>query len=334
VDNTTDGATALPVIVANDSLTILGNGATIQRSKATGTPEFRLLDVAGGASLALANLTLQSGLAFGSGLSAEGGAIYNEGALDLNGVTVQNNIAQGQDGAGNSAAGGGVYSGGSLTMEGGAIKNNQAIGGQGYRGVLERSRYPAYITAGGRGGDGAGGGLCVVAGTAEIIDASFSSNAAVGGVGGTGCGGGSGGNGLGGGMCVSGGLVSLTNDTFSSNSAQGGQGGAGENQVIPGLVGGVPTPGGSGGNAFGAGLYAGGGTLTLRDDSVTKNTAAGGAGGSSRSRVGAVGLGEGGGIYIDTTATVSLDAYSVADILKNTASTNNNDIFGSYNPIP
>src|SRR5437879_1172893 len=32
VDNTTDGATGLPVIAANDSLTIVGNGDTIQRS--------------------------------------------------------------------------------------------------------------------------------------------------------------------------------------------------------------------------------------------------------------------------------------------------------------
>ena len=63
VDNTTDGATGLPVIAANDNLTILGNGDTIERSSASGTPAFRLLDVARGASLNLANLTLQGGLA-------------------------------------------------------------------------------------------------------------------------------------------------------------------------------------------------------------------------------------------------------------------------------
>jgi hypothetical protein len=128
VDNTTDGATGLPVIAANDNLTIAGNGDTIARSSATGTPAFRLFDVAGGASLTLANLTLQGGLAFGSGVSAEGGAIYNQGALDLNGVTVQNNVAQGKNGitsifplveAGQSAAGGGIYSSGTLTLEGG-----------------------------------------------------------------------------------------------------------------------------------------------------------------------------------------------------------------------
>src|SRR6516225_9663118 len=63
VNNTTDGATGLPIIAANDNLTILGNGDTIQRSTAKSTPAFRLFDVAVGASLTLQNLTAQNGLA-------------------------------------------------------------------------------------------------------------------------------------------------------------------------------------------------------------------------------------------------------------------------------
>jgi hypothetical protein len=123
VNNTTDGATGLPVIAPNDNLTIIGNGDAIQRSTAAGTPAFRLLDVASGASLTLDNLTLEDGLAFGAGAAAEGGAVYSQGSLDLNGVTVQNNTAQGQNGsgwaAGASAAGGGIYSGGVLTLDDG-----------------------------------------------------------------------------------------------------------------------------------------------------------------------------------------------------------------------
>src|SRR5438132_10673030 len=92
VNNTTDGATGLPVIAANDNLTILGNGDTIERNTASGTPAFRLFDVAAGAALTLQSLMLQGGLAFGGGVSADGGAIYNQSTLDLNGVTVQNNI--------------------------------------------------------------------------------------------------------------------------------------------------------------------------------------------------------------------------------------------------
>ena len=62
VNNTTYGATGLPIIAANDNLTIVGNGDTIERSTAAGTPDFRLLCVAGGASLTLENLTLQGGM--------------------------------------------------------------------------------------------------------------------------------------------------------------------------------------------------------------------------------------------------------------------------------
>src|SRR5262249_42364988 len=98
VNNTTDGAPRLPGIAAGHNLPIVGNGATIQRSTATGTPAFRLLDVAGGGTLTLRALTLQGGLAFGYGVSAQGGAIYSQGTLTLSGVTVQQNAAQGPQG--------------------------------------------------------------------------------------------------------------------------------------------------------------------------------------------------------------------------------------------
>jgi hypothetical protein len=51
VDNTTDGATGLPVIAAKDNLTILGNGDVIEPSTKSNTPRFRLLAVASGGSL-------------------------------------------------------------------------------------------------------------------------------------------------------------------------------------------------------------------------------------------------------------------------------------------
>ena len=135
VDNTTDGATGLPVIAAGNNLTIVGNGDNIQRSTANGTPAFRLFDVAGGASLTLGSLTLQNGLAQGNGVAAEGGALLNQGSLTLNGVTVQNNTAQGQlqypivNGQANgTAAGGGIYSSGTLTLNGVTVQNNTAQG--------------------------------------------------------------------------------------------------------------------------------------------------------------------------------------------------------------
>jgi hypothetical protein len=61
VNNTSDGDNGLPVIASGDNLTIVGNNDTIERSYASGTPEFRLFDVASGASLTLENLTVQNG---------------------------------------------------------------------------------------------------------------------------------------------------------------------------------------------------------------------------------------------------------------------------------
>ncbi len=238
VDNTTNGTSGLPVIAKHDALTIIGNGDTIERSTAVGTPEFRIFNVAKGGSLTLQNLTLQNGFAFGSGSAAEGGAIFNQGTLDLNAVTVQNNTAEGQQGssgigsnatAGQSAVGGGIYSSGELTLEDGTIvQNNQAIGGFG--GVII-----SFYGHGGRRPCGSG---------------------------------------LGGGVYVAGGTATLTNTTVTSNSAK----------TFPGYGGG--------------GLY------------------------------------EGGGLYIDPAATVSLDAFTVANILNNIAWTSDPNIHGSHTVTP
>src|SRR5262249_57648028 len=39
-ENTTHGATGLPVITSSDNLTIVGNGDTLERSTGAGTPAF------------------------------------------------------------------------------------------------------------------------------------------------------------------------------------------------------------------------------------------------------------------------------------------------------
>jgi len=286
VDNTTDGATGLPVIAVHDNLTIVGNGDAIARSTVTGTPAFRLLDVAAGASLTLQNLTLQGGLAFGSGVgvSAEGGAVYNQGTLDLNGVTVQDNEAlgapgvnrrYGNGGKGGNGSGGGLYvAGGSLTLTGSTLSADTAHGGQGGQGGHSDT------FANGDGGDG--------------------------------------GNGSGGGLYVAGGSVTLTGVTLSADTAQGGQGGRRGAHL---------GHGGNGGGGSGAGLYAGGGTVALSHDTATGNAAQGGAGGGNS---GGPGLGEGGGLFIDPAAIVSLDAFTQANVTGNTASTKDPNIHGPW----
>jgi hypothetical protein len=368
VNNTTSGANGLPVIAANDSLTIAGSGDTIERSTASGTPSFRLLDVAAGASLTLGNMTLQGGLASGSGTSADGGAIDTQGALTLNGVTVQNNIAQGapatRASAGQNAAGGGIYSSASLTLEGSTtVRNNQALGGGSVGLMAVGGRAPS-------GGNGSGGGLYVAGGTATLTSVTLSSNMAQGGQGvgtdssdGTG---GTGGTAFGGALEVAGGTVTLSTNTLSSNVAQGGQGGSasggygghggngfgGALQVSGGtvkvtssavssnttqggnggtgsIIGGLGTTnGGAGGNGFGGGLEVAGGAVTLTSVTVTTNHAYGGSNAPGAAS-GPLSYAEGGGLYIASMATVYIDAFTLAHVISNTASPPGSEV-GSY----
>jgi hypothetical protein len=175
IDNFTfpSGPNGLPTIVTGEDLTIAGNGATLERSAAAGTPVFRLFRVAAGASLRLENLTVQGGLLLGgTGLGVlAGGAIYNQGTLTLSGVTVQNNTVSGYSQS-NPATGGGIFSTGTLTVENCRIQNNRAIGGRGDRFM--------------DGGTGSGGGLYVSAGTALLTNVTLSANIAQGGAGGDG----------------------------------------------------------------------------------------------------------------------------------------------------
>jgi hypothetical protein len=331
VDNTADGATGLPVIAGNDNLTIVGNGATIAR---LATPAFRLFDVAAGASLTLQQMTLQGGQA------SSGGAIYNQGVLDLRGVNVAGNTAQGvglvptSSGVqnGGPGLGGGVYSSGTLTLEGGtSIQNNQTVGAPGGAGA-------SFVTRGGGpvvrlpgvGGAALGGGLYVAAGTVTITNATIASNSVTGGVGGAGFrnvngmlyNSGNGGAGFGGGLYVAAGTVTLSNTNVAGNSAQGGDGG----NAAPATFNTLTLPG-IGGNGMGGGIYLAGGIVTMRNDSVTGNNAKGGLGGNystwnSGNRT-ASGVSKGGGIFI-VSASAGLDASTLAHILNNTAATDPN----------
>jgi hypothetical protein len=318
VNNTTNGTNGLPVIsgggtkTAADNLTIVGNSDTIERSTASGTPAFRLFDVASGSALTLDNVTLQGGKAFGSGAAADGGAIYNQGALTLNGATVQDNTAQGSDGAaaafvtitihkttrvsnvpaqnGANAAGGGIWSSGSVTLEGGSkIQGNSAVGGKGGAGGLT-----VALGIGGVGGDGFGGGLYEAGGSVTARDTTLSGNTAHGGAGGMEFGQthpqfNSGGLGSGGGMYVAGGTLALGSGTIvESNQAVGGTGGGG----------GPNFAGGFGGEGEGGGIsYVANGTANLDGVELLSNTAAGGQGGSSYAGLAFGGDGLGGGLY-------------------------------------
>jgi hypothetical protein len=309
-NNSTDGPTGLPVIAASNNLTIVGNGDTIERSTAAGTPYFRLLDVASGGSLTVQNLTVQNGMEVGP--YARGGGVFNQGSLILSAVTVQNNRAEG----GGDAAGGGIFSSGTLTLQNGTlIQSNYAFGGN------------AWIGPDG-GGWAYGGGVYVAGGTANLTGVTLSKNVAAGGRGGDGdlnppdlvgiwppeSIGGNGGSAFGGGLFVNGGTVNLSGSTVSGNWAFGGDGGKGTTYLYTA----------SGGDAYGAGIYIAGGTVSLSNDTVQSNAAQGGFD-PWGSRAG----GYGGGLYIQYLATVYLDSFTVAHIINNTADFGPN-IWGSY----
>jgi hypothetical protein len=327
VDNTTNGANGLPVIKRN--LTIIGQGGDIiQRD--TAAPDFRLFEVASGASasLTLENLTLQNGLAFGSCSSSEGGAIYNQGTLILSGAIVAGNHAVGSNGAaptarqvgdsGQDAAGGAIWSNGSLTLENGTqILGNVAQGGNGGDGIGSgiAINFSLLCKEGfANGGNASGGGVYVASGTASFMSATLSNNTALGGESGvivvpnfaqaTG----DGGSAYGGALYVAMGGVSLTAVQMNNNAATGGSLALFGSADISCKS--QPPPA----NGDGGGIYVAAGTLTLCNDTVENNTAQGGQ----------IGTGSGGGIYIVSGATV--DVNTVANIINNSP----DNIVGPY----
>ena len=135
VNNITDGPNGLPVIAANNNLSVRGNGATIARNSAAGTPAFRFFDVASGAALTLQTLTLANGLVVGdTSRDAAGGAILVAAgaSLDAKGAVFNNNQVVGGDGAGGLGGlglGGAVWNDGTASFDYVLFRGNQATGG-------------------------------------------------------------------------------------------------------------------------------------------------------------------------------------------------------------
>jgi chitodextrinase len=122
-NNATDGGTGLPVITGK--VTVQGAGATITRSTASGTPAFRVFDVASGGSLRLNSLTLSNGLANNG--QQGGGAIYSHGTLAVTASTFTNNSSPATTGT----SGGAIDSSGTLTVTTSTFSGNSAQEGGG-----------------------------------------------------------------------------------------------------------------------------------------------------------------------------------------------------------
>jgi hypothetical protein len=126
INNDTNG---LPVIGSDGGhkLVIHGNGATLQRSTAGGTPAFRIFQIGTGADVTIDRLTIMNGNQNVSG--GEGGGIDNNHAT----LTITNSTL-----SGNSAtAGGGINSDGeasgsaTLTITKSTLSGNSATTGGG-----------------------------------------------------------------------------------------------------------------------------------------------------------------------------------------------------------
>ena len=318
VNNTAWGDTGLPAITS--TMTIVGDwklGAIIQR---TGSTAFRLFVVGVGASLTLRDLTLTNGLALGAaggasddggaggGGSGAGGAIRNEGTLNLLGVLITNSSAIGGAGGntnvGTVDAGGGGGGTSSSTLPGEAPLGN---GGKGHgRDSLGIDNGGAGGTSaldctnGGAGGIGSGGG-----GGGQ--DSDNDGNGCVGGAGGLGGGGGGGGRDTGTNAGGAGGLAGLGGGGGGggSGSAGGGSGGFGNGGGFGGAGTTVSGGGGGGGTGAGGAIYNNGGTVLIQNSTLTNNSAVGGLGGTGGTNAGSPGWGVGGAVYNrDGTLTV------------------------------
>jgi hypothetical protein len=314
----------LDITSTTHALVIMGQGSsgpntTIIDGSALQDRLFQVVNA--GIMVQFRDLVLQGGVAHDNGTTgalpadttAEGGALLNQGgSVTLLNVVVQNNQAQGANGApgttdvvngdinggpGRQALGGGVFgNGGTLSLENVTFSGNITQGGAGGNGSFPDT----VLGPGGSGGAGGAGGLAqggavyATGGMLNVQGCSLESNTAQGGAGGnghdgvpitydlpysvSGGDGGGGASGQGGGAYLSNVTLTGAGTTVSGNSALGGAGGSGGSQVMFQFHPAFNGTGGSGGTARGGGLMALNGTGTLTNFRDDTNTARGGNG--------------------------------------------------------
>jgi hypothetical protein len=309
------GPNALPPIASN--IVIQGNGATLQ---VTGLSLVRLrffyvgadanapatlgFNTPGAGNLTLQNLTLTGGLQRGGdgagGGAGMGGAIFNQGTLQLIAVTMTNNSATGGNSSGSALGGGGI----------GQDANGNTGGGfgglvtpAGSSGGADNDPPPAGTPLGGGGGgfsvndngqngnNGGNGG-----GTQDGLGApgseAMTDNSGHGAGGGAFglrydnyCGGRGGNFGSGGSYCGGGGVGGGGGADLSPDAGGGGGfGGGGGGLAFGGFGGGSASAetsgfGGSargGGAGMGGAIFNHGGTLSILNSTLTANSATGG----------------------------------------------------------
>ena len=199
-NNATDGGTGLPVITKK--VTVKGNGATIARSTATGTPSFRIFDVASAGSLTLTSLTLSHGLA-NNGVQG-GGAIFSHGILSVTGSMFKSNSSPALHGT----SGGAINNSGVLTVTTSTFSANSAQEGGGVFNQKTATITNSTFT-GNKANVFGGGGLVSAAGTTTVTRDTFTGN-----------------TGPGGGAIDNDATVNINESTFTGNTAGSNGGGA------------------------------------------------------------------------------------------------------------
>lgn len=265
-----------PVIIAADTV-LIGASTNGRAATLSGGSRLRLFQVLPGISFQMRNCILRDGL------STNGGAIFNEGNLVLQGVTFQSckatgpagtvgadgedNFGVGGDGedgtSGTPAAGGAIFNTGYLSMTQCTFNANVATGGDGGAGGA-RGDGAFRLGRGGSGGHGASalGGAIANSGTLVIEACEFTNNSADGGNGGSGgseadvIGAGQGGTGAfgAGGAIQSTGNLLVFRSSFATNLATGG------NSALPGATfENIGRDGDRGGAAYGGAIASWGG---------------------------------------------------------------------------
>jgi hypothetical protein len=283
VDNSTEGANGLPVI--HGAITIVGNGATIERSRVAAAPQFRLFFVDTPGELTLQGVTLSNGSASDGrpgradhavlchgGAGSHGGGIYNRGTLTVTGSRITGNAAGAGGGAatycdeeclrrqdgyrgcngGAGGAGGGIFNEAGLTVTNSTLAGNASgAGGCG----------ADYYGSRGDGGDAGAGGGIFSSGIVRVAGSTLSDNRA--GRGGCGDDESDGGRGGDGGGIANSGVLGVVNSTVTGNRA-GDAGYTGDDH-------------GRGGTGGSGGGIANHGRLTLSSSTVTDNARGGDA---------------------------------------------------------